>query len=114
VSNIGMATIHAHPVHTCAHTSLERLRRQVSHTVSIAVLQGEEIVYLDRLPGFRGHAKLKLNIGISSRLPAYCTSIGKVLLAHLPPDDRRAALQALTLGRRTANTHPERHAGERA
>ena len=57
----------------------------------MAVLDGTDIVYIERCraPGPR---EIDLNLHVGSRLPAYCTSMGKVLLAFLPPRERNALL----------------------
>ena len=51
---------------------------------SLATLDGDEIAYLARSTSSRIMSP-QLNVG--RRLPAYCTSIGHVMLAHLPPDE---------------------------
>jgi len=104
VADLGMAALNMLPVRHHAYPDLEELRRQVSYTISLAVLSGSEIVVVDRLQGFRGHAKLGLKIGLGSRLPTYCTSIGKVLLAHLPEDELDSLIRDLTLARHGPKT----------
>ncbi len=85
------------------------LRKQVYYTVSVAVLENDEVLIVNTLPGFRGHERMGLNVGVSSRLPAYCTSMGKVLLAHLPDAECRAILRGLTLTKRGPNTIRQKH-----
>ncbi|SFR38187.1 DNA-binding transcriptional regulator, IclR family [Microbacterium azadirachtae] len=48
-------------------------------TVQLAVLSGEHVVYLNKL---EGHQRLRTPSRIGGRMPAYCTAVGKVLLAH--------------------------------
>ncbi len=59
---------------------------QVAHTVqescSAAAFDGDEIVYVARVPVSR---IMSVNLSIGTRLPAYCTSLGRVLIAHRPP-----------------------------
>jgi len=52
-------------------------------TVHLAVRDGVEVLYLDRLAG---HASVPAVSRIGSRLPMHGTGVGKVLLAHAPPD----------------------------
>ncbi|MFL5937209.1 MAG: IclR family transcriptional regulator C-terminal domain-containing protein, partial [Gaiellaceae bacterium] len=54
-----------------------------------------------RAPGPR---EIDLNLHVGSRLPAYCTSMGKVLLAFLPTHDRNTLLDGASLTRRGPNT----------
>jgi DNA-binding IclR family transcriptional regulator len=61
-------------------------------TVHLAVRDGLEVLYLDRLAG---HASVPVVSTIGSRLPLHATGVGKVLLAHAPPDVQAAALAHL-------------------
>jgi IclR family transcriptional regulator, pca regulon regulatory protein len=103
-SDLGMAALNTLPLRSEGHAFLENLRRKVSYTVSTAVLDDNDVVIVDRLRGFRGYARLKVDIGPGSHLPAYCTSMGKTLLAHLPRDEQEAALKGLSIRRRGPNT----------
>jgi len=51
------------------------------HTVQLAVLSGSHVVYLNKL---EGHQRLRSPSKIGGRMPAYCTAVGKMLLAHDP------------------------------
>lgn len=61
-------------------------------TVHLAVRDGRQVLYLDRLSG---HASLPVVSTIGSRLPMHATGVGKVLLAHSPPDVMVAVLADL-------------------
>ncbi len=61
-------------------------------TVHLAVRDGVEVLYLDRLAG---HASVPVVSTVGSRLPLHSTGVGKVLLAHAPPDVQAAALARL-------------------
>ena len=63
--------------------------RSLREACSLAILDGDEIIYLARSASSRIMSP-SLNVG--RRLPAYCTSIGQVLLAHLPPAELDAYL----------------------
>lgn len=62
-------------------------------TVHLAVRDGAEVLYLDRLAG---HASVPVVSTIGSRLPLHATGVGKVLLAHAPADVQAAVLSDLT------------------
>ena len=64
-----------------AQPFMEQAARRVQESCSAAVLDGDEIVYVARIPGTR---IMSVNLNIGTRLPAYCTSLGRVLLAHRP------------------------------
>lgn len=103
-TDIGHNAVKARAAYRHARPRLEELRREVSYTVSLAERDGRGIIFLDRLRGFRGHAGLGLDLGMGSRLPIYCTSMGKVLLADLPLGQREMEVNTLTLDRLTPNT----------
>jgi len=60
-------------------------------TVSLAVREGSQVLYVDRLSG---HASVPVISTTGSRLPLHSTGVGKVLLAHAPVDVRRQVLTA--------------------
>jgi DNA-binding IclR family transcriptional regulator len=62
-------------------------------TVHLAVRDGLEVLYLDRLSG---HASVPVLSTIGSRLPLHATGVGKVMLAHAPDDVQAAVLANLT------------------
>jgi len=64
---------------------IDRLGESLHEACSLGILDGDEIVYLARSASSRIMSPA-LNVG--RRLPAYCTSIGHVMLAHLPPPER--------------------------
>jgi IclR family pca regulon transcriptional regulator len=84
-----------------ARPHLERLSRETGETVSHAVLDGMEIVYIDRI---RNRQIVGVVLGMGSRVPAYCTSMGKVILAFLPNQQLSARLNQSELEACTANT----------
>src|ERR1700722_12435064 len=66
-----------------AQPILERMSAQYGESFSVATLDGEEIVYIARTSVTR---VMSVDLHIGSRLPAFCTSMGRVLLAYLPQD----------------------------
>jgi IclR family pca regulon transcriptional regulator len=106
VIDLGMSVLNSLGLREHAHPELDELRQRSGYTVSVAVLEGAEIRYVDRVPSLRGEqAGVGLDLHPGSRLPGYCTALGKVLLAHLPEEEQRARIGRMaTLGRRTANT----------
>jgi IclR family pca regulon transcriptional regulator len=104
VSDLGMSVLNSMGLREHSRPYLEELRRRSAYTVSLAVLDGPEILYVDRARSFRrGQHKIDLNLRVGSRLPAYCTAMGKVLLAYLPEADRREAVGQIELTKRGPN-----------
>jgi len=105
VTNIGMSALNATGLGEHAHQYLVELRQRCSYTVNLSVLDGLEIVYVDRVRSFRrGQGKIDLGLHPGSRLPAYCTSMGKILLAYLPGDELRGRMAGIALAKRAPNT----------
>jgi DNA-binding IclR family transcriptional regulator len=61
-------------------------------TVHLAVRDGEQVLYLHRLAG---RATVPIVSTVGSRLPMYCTGVGKVLLAHAPRDVQEKVFASL-------------------
>ena len=77
---------------------LREVSSETNESCSAAVLAGTDVVYVARVPGER-IMSVALNVG--TRLPAYCTSMGRVLLSDLPSPDlenllRRSDIRANT------------------
>jgi IclR family KDG regulon transcriptional repressor len=81
-------------LHQAALPALATLRHETGEMVHVAVLDGLEVVYVERL---ESHNLLPVFRQVGHRLPAYTTSSGKILLAALPPGE---------LTRRLADWHP--------
>ncbi|MCW2717142.1 MAG: IclR family transcriptional regulator, regulon repressor [Pseudonocardiales bacterium] len=76
-------------LHAAAGPVLAHLRDQTGESSQVGVLDGDEVVYVDRLES--AHS-LRLFTETGRRVPAHCTSSGKVLLAHAPEHEREAFL----------------------
>jgi IclR family pca regulon transcriptional regulator len=84
VLSFSHAYLSASPIAVLAQPVLDRLGDSLREACSLATLDGDEIVYLARSTSSRIMSP-QLNVG--RRLPAYCTSIGHVMLAHLPQSE---------------------------
>jgi IclR family pca regulon transcriptional regulator len=80
---------------------IEALARQCDEAASLAVLDGPEIVYVARAATNR---VMSSNLRVGSRLPAYCASLGKALLAFRPDDETNVALACTRFEALTPNT----------
>ena len=86
---------------TAAQPILERMSAVLRESFSVATLDGDDIVYIARSSVSR---VMSDDLHIGSRLPAYCTSMGRVLLAYLPGDQSEQYLSRVTLTPFTART----------
>jgi IclR family pca regulon transcriptional regulator len=105
VTDLGMSALNATGLREHTHPYLEELRQRTSYTTSLAVLDGADILYVDRAQSYRrGQEKIDLGLHPGSRLPAYCTAMGKLLLANLPEGEQAGELAAMTTTKRGPNT----------
>ncbi len=101
ILDLGFAYLSSMPIWNRAEPIMEALVREVQESCSAAVLDATDIVYVLRVPT---HKIMRITLGVGSRLPAWCTSMGRLLLADLPDEEVRARLAASTLEAFTKNT----------
>ena len=94
ILDLGFAYLSSMPIWNRAEPIMEALVREVQESCSAAVLDATDIVYVLRVPT---HKIMRITLGVGSRLPAWCTSMGRLLLADLPDEEVRARLAASTL-----------------
>lgn len=87
------------------HAILKRLADHLGETVNLTMLDGSEVVYLDRV---ETEWPLRMTLQPGSHVPLHCTASGKLLLALLPAVQRRRIVAELALPRYTDNTITDR------
>ncbi len=90
---LGHAYLSSAPLATSAQPLLNQVSEAIHESCSMAVLDGEDILYVARSSA--STRIMSIDLGIGSRLPAFCTSMGRVLLAGLPPSDLAAYLRRM-------------------
>lgn len=94
------------PFRPLAHAMALRLARHCGEMIHVAALDAGRVVYVDRVPGARA-AKVPVS-GVGATLPAHCSGVGKLLLAHLEPAEIDAVLDQHGMPRLTPATICER------
>ncbi|GII54277.1 IclR family transcriptional regulator [Planotetraspora thailandica] len=84
-----------------AEPHLERLVAEVKESASMSVLDGDDIVYVTRVPTSR---IMSVSIMVGTRFPAYVTSMGRVLLADLSDEEVDRRLKGITFESHTSRT----------
>jgi IclR family KDG regulon transcriptional repressor len=84
-----------------AYPFLRELRNQWNETVNLAVLDGSEVVYIERLLGTKA---LGINVEVGRRAPAHSTGLGKAILSCLPPAEVQAFIKQYGLPLQTSHT----------
>jgi IclR family transcriptional regulator, KDG regulon repressor len=87
-----------------AELFLRDLAERTKETVHLVILDGNEIVYLDKLETEPHTSGLRMASRVGSRNPAHSCAVGKVLMAHLSPEALARMVEEKGLPRRTGNT----------
>jgi IclR family pca regulon transcriptional regulator len=98
---LGHAYLASTPLANAAQPVLRHISNTLNESSSVAILDGDEILYIAR--AFTSRI-MTIDLHVGSRLPAYCTSMGRVLLSHLPGADLDAYLERAKLIQHTTNT----------
>jgi IclR family transcriptional regulator, pca regulon regulatory protein len=104
ILSLGFAYLSSFSLPKIAERFLEEVTLETKESSSASVLDGHEIVYVARV-----HTRriMSVSLGIGSRLPAFCTSMGRVLLAHLPVEMLEQYLKTVKFHRFTEKTISE-------
>ncbi len=98
VLRLGFGALAALPLARAVQPWLDQLSEKLGQSTSVAILDDTDIVYIARAA-----QRKVMSVGLmpGSRLPAHCTSLGRVLLAALPEQEARSILQRSDLSPRT-------------
>jgi IclR family transcriptional regulator, pca regulon regulatory protein len=107
ILDLGFAYLTSMPFWNVAEPVMEELSAHVHESCSAAVLDRTEIVYVLRVPT---HKIMTINLSIGTRLPAWCTSMGRVLLSSLDDAALDAILDASNLHAHTPRTVTDKEA----
>ena len=107
ILDLGFAYLSSMPIWNLAEPVMQTLASQVKESCSAAVLDGSDIVYVLRVSTDK---IMSISLGVGSRLPAYCTSMGRMLLSSLPEDQLLAFLTASSITARTRYTLTDKNA----
>jgi IclR family transcriptional regulator, pca regulon regulatory protein len=101
VLELGFAYLSSLSLPEIAEPHLESLVAEVNESSSVSVLDGADVVYVARVPTSR---IMTVVISVGTRFPAYCTSMGRVLLAGLPDDALDSYLEGVRFEPLTSRT----------
>lgn len=101
VMRLGAACLATMPLPQIVQPCLDHLSEELGESTSVSILDGSEIVYIARAAQRK---VMSISLAPGSRLPAYCTSMGRVLLAALPQAEAVAMLKSAPLLARTTRT----------
>src|SRR6185312_12540442 len=84
-----------------AYPVLKQLQRELDETVNLGILSGQHVIYVETLAP---ESSFAFYAPPGTQMPLYCTAMGKLFLAHLPPAELERALDGLALTARTPHT----------
>jgi IclR family transcriptional regulator, KDG regulon repressor len=99
--SLGASAETAQRLHEAATNPLDQLRKVTEGTLHIAILDGVDVLYVERR---EGPGTIPVFRAIGSRMSAHATSSGKVLLAYLPPDEQKRLVASMRLTPKTGRT----------
>lgn len=100
---LAQASVYPVDLRAKAHPYLEELVERCNETANLSVLDGREVVYVDQVES-TNIVIVRMSSTVGSRRQIHCTGSGKVLLAHLPAEDRERILSAAELKYYTDST----------
>jgi IclR family pca regulon transcriptional regulator len=98
---VAHAYLASRPTPSLAQPQLDALSERTRESASLGTLVGEDVIIIARSTARRS---LSTGLGIGSRLPAYCSALGRVLLASLPPGEAARRVRAAPRQPLTART----------
>ena len=101
VLTLGYSYLSSTPLAVSAQPCLDQISRSLHESCSLAVLENNEVLYVARSSTSR-IMSVALNVG--SRLPAYCTSLGRAILAYLPEVELKNYLDRVEMRAYTEHT----------
>ena len=98
---LGMSYILNLPIRKIIRPHIDQIAREMNMTVSWAILKGSSVIVVDRVQNLNIDL-LTSRLGLN--LPIHSTSLGKILLAYLPPDEQKTILRSVELKKLTSKT----------
>jgi IclR family transcriptional regulator, KDG regulon repressor len=98
---IGQAALGQLDIRRISLPYLQELNRQTRETTHLTVRHGLSAVYVEKLDSME---QLRIFSRIGAAVPLYCTAVGKVMLAYMPEEERRALISQVAFKRFTPNT----------
>lgn len=102
VLDLGFHAIARSDLRTLARPILRGLVGEVNEAASVAVLDGSDVMYAERVQA--GLTQLGVDVRIGSKVPAYSSAVGQAILAWLPRESQVRILRGQPLIKRTATT----------
>jgi DNA-binding IclR family transcriptional regulator len=101
VISIGLTALEKRGIQELALPFMKEIRQKTGATVNLAILNGPDVIFVERLQSAQ---IVDGNLRVGSRLSTHLSSMGKVILAHLPEAEVNAVLKQIHFERKTDKT----------
>ena len=101
VIELGTKVLNRFEIRKIAHPFLQEVASKFNETINLGFFNGKEVLTIDKIDSTE---ILRMDAGIGGREPAYCTSLGKAILAYLPDNKLEEYLKVIELKPYTPNT----------
>ena len=101
VISLGVSALNRLDLRQIALPFMTKLREETGETTNLSILDGTEIIFIERI---QSEHLFNVNLSVGSRLPVYCTSQGKAILAFLPEDEAEELMEKINFEKRTDKT----------
>jgi IclR family pca regulon transcriptional regulator len=99
--SVGLKALKGLNLRQAALTVMQKLREETGETVNLCLLSGTEIIFIERV---MSDYIVNSNINVGDRLPVYCASMGKVILAFMSEERAAAIISQLKFKAKTERT----------
>jgi len=99
--NLSISTLTNSVITASRHSILKSLSEQINETCNLTMLDGDQIIYLDRV---ESNWPYRIHLPVGSNLPLHCTAAGKLFLSHMKPSTRKTLLESRPLKQHTDKT----------
>ena len=103
ILSLGHSYISSMPLSSAVQPVLKQMSHQLLESCSIATLDGVEVIFVARTRA-RATRTMSIDIRVGSRLPAFCTAMGRVLLANLPAEEQKSCIAHVQFSHYTDRT----------
>jgi IclR family transcriptional regulator, pca regulon regulatory protein len=110
VLDLGFTTLGSMELREVAAPHLRRLTDATGYTSNLAIRDDTEVILIDRVRGLGRYSQIEHTLHLGSRIPAYCSATGKILLAFLPRADLDRLLSRIDLVPRGPRTLTDKNA----
>lgn len=105
VLDLGFSALSSMDLLEISAPHLRQLSDETQRTVNLAILDGTDVVYIERCRAARpGQREIDLNLHVGARLPAYCTAMGKAILAFVPEERLEEIIEHIDFAPRGPHT----------